>query len=219
MSIVTVSEKPSECKLCGSPKVGATTDFTLGNGRTFLCHACGAYMITQEKANHEGSNNLRKCQHCETVGEITLEGGEEWCGTCGLDPSEEMDTSDLSILWKQGSEIRRLMSEGKSGLDSGKSVGDFLRKFCGPHCNFADKCDQTTKNLVTCHKEYKLGESENEMSKKSRKRRREERERSQINPYAEKPKQARLQCAKSGWFERHIENGTYHTKQIGGKES
>jgi hypothetical protein len=196
--------------------VGATTDFTMGGGQTFICHECGGYMILDNK---HVSNNYRKCEHCETVGEITTDGGEEWCGSCGLDPSEEIDTYRLSVLWKEGSEIRRIMNEGKSGLGAGKSVGDFLRNFCGPHCNFADKCDQTVKNLVVCHKEYKLNESESEMSKKSRERRKEERARARPNTYKEKPKQTMVQCAKSGWFERHIVNGTYHTKQSGDKES
>lgn len=217
MPIVEITEKPSTCKLCMSTNVCASVDFTMGEGQTFLCHECGAYLLLPSKAT--SGNKFRKCRHCEVVGEIVAEGGEEWCGACGLDPSEEMYSSDLSVLWKQGSDIRRIMNEEKSGLDAGKSVGDFLRKFCGPHCNFAAQCDQTVKNLVVCHKEYKLGESESEMSKKSRKRRREERERALVSNYTEKPKQARLQCAKSGWFERHIVNGTYHTKQVGGKES
>jgi hypothetical protein len=200
-----------------STKVGAAADCTTSEEKAFICHDCGTYMILDSS---HGANSYRKCQHCETVGEITTEAEEERCGSCGLDPSEEMqETSDLSILWKSGSEIRRIMNDDKAGLDAGKSVGDFLRNFCGPHCNFADRCDQTVKNLVVCHKEYKLNESESEMSKKSRERRKEERERSQLNTYKEKPKQTRVLCAKFGWFERHIVNGTYHTKQSGDKES
>jgi len=219
MPIVEVSEKPSKCKLCNSTKVGATTDFSINDGQAFLCHACGAYMLLQERVHISARSAPRKCQHCETLGEITTEGGEEWCGACGLDPSEELDSSDISILWKPKSEIRGILSEEKPGLAPDKVVGSFLRKFCGPHCSFAEQCDQTVKNLVTCYTEYKRGESGSDMSKKSRKRRREERERSQLINYTQKPKQAWLQCAKSGWFERHIVDGTYHTKQAGGKES
>lgn len=219
MPIVEVPEKPSKCKLCNSTKVGASTDFTLNEGQTFLCHECGAYMLLQPKSHISSRSGFRKCRHCETAGEITAEGGEEWCGACGLDPGEELDSTDISILWKKDSEIRRILEEEKPGLQADRMMGSFVREFCGPHCNFADKCDQTVKNLVTCFREYKIGESESEMSKKSRKRRREEKARSQMSNYTEKPKQARFQCAKSGWLERHIVNGTYHTQQVGGKES
>lgn len=217
MPIVSVTEKPRTCKLCTSTNVCASTDWTTSEGSTFICHDCGAYMLLQAKS--VVSNNFRKCQHCEAVGEITAEGGEEWCRACGLDPSKELNSTDISILWKSGSGIRKILSEEKSGVGPDRVMGSFLRTLCGPHCNFAAQCDQTIKNLITCFRGYKLGESESEMSKKSRNRRREEKVRSQMSNYTEKPKQARLQCAKSGWLERHIVDGTYHTKQTGGKES
>lgn len=221
MAIVSVTERPIECKLCSSPKVGANLDFTVGEGgETFLCHECNTYMVLEIPVHITARVNNRKCQHCETIGEITTEGGEEWCVACGLDPSEELESTDISILWKPNSEIRRILNEGKSGLDPEKRMGKFLRTLCGPHCNFANQCDQTVKNLVTCFQEYRRGyEGEDEMSKKSRKRCREEKARQHLSTYKEKPKQARVQCAKSGWFERHIVDGTYHTKQAGDKES
>jgi len=218
MAIVAVSTKPSTCKLCNSPKVGASTDFTLNEGNTFICHECGTYMIVQETTPTTINASFQECQHCETLGEVRAEGGEEWCGACGLDPSEDLESSDLSILWKKGSEIRRIMTEERSGLAPDKAAGIFLRRFCGPHCNFATQCNQTIKNLATCIRESKVGVSNSEMSKKSRKRRKEEREQSQLSNYKEKPNQARLQCAKSGWLERYIVDGTDNPQQADGKE-
>jgi hypothetical protein len=174
MSLETRSV-PSGCKSCGSECVYPD----MMTGEMIICHDCGE--LSEIEDPRELTAHVMKCPHCESIDAICAYGGEEVCQICGCDPNEEdPDIATLAHLWKARTPemdedeklIREIMSisnsNGEPRFAASSGVGNFLRTLCGPHCSFANECEQTTKNLSRCYREEREPE-EDDMSKRHRK--------------------------------------------------
>jgi hypothetical protein len=82
-------------------------------------------------------------------------GGEEFCKHCSLDPNvQDYPAEEIAHLWKENhneKSIREVMLRGLGQFRPGSNIGIFLRENCGPHCEAADECSQTTKDFSACY--------------------------------------------------------------------
>ena len=190
------------CPTCQSSEVG-TSPFT--SDYFVVCHDCGEIFEADEagaaSTASEVAANLAICPHCETIDEVTVYGDQEICDSCGLDPNrDDYSPEEIAHLWKPRSEdndpkgnslISEVLLRGRG--KPGTRLGNFIRGFCGPHCNFAEQCPQTAGNLATCFNE------EADMGKRRKKKNRK----ASSNPPKESKKPTSwLYVAKGGWYSR-----------------
>lgn len=215
---------PKWCPECSSQNLGGMTNVVENGGNSMLCHDCGLwiriYPSTEEEADAELVASLTVCPHCTTVNEIRIEGGEEWCSGCGLDPSiQDYSSPALSHLWKKGSGIQGFMQRALPMVAQDHGMGQFLRTMCGPHCSFADACPQAIGNFIVCYREeYPTAKDCEDMSKKkSKKARKESRQerRAQMEAIKKAKQKALIMCADSGWFEKVMYGNTPYPQQVG----
>ena len=208
---------PKRFPACGSDNLGGQDRCFYEESNTLICNACGIIMVLQdshdeEESDFETSASLVSCPHCRTVDEIQIEGGEEWCAGCGLDPNQtEVPSEELAPLWKEGSGIREAMERGVPKSTASR-LYRFLTNLCGPHCSLAQSCPQATGNLAKCFDEEVL-ESEdqdllhvgrNEVGRSKKKRSRKERK----ERIRKEKGRAVLACSSSGWYNKRYYNET-----------
>lgn len=234
MSLQTRSG-PSGCRECGSECIQESTDY----GESFMiCHDCGILFPQEEVSRtREISAHVMKCPHCESIDAITVWGGEEHCNICGLDPNDlDLTARELAHLWKKRTPemdedqnlIRELMlipnANGEPRFAANSKIGTFLRTMCGPHCVYAEKCPQTTKNLARCWREERATE-EDDMSKRGKKKNKAEkaRRKEENRLWNQLHSRAWLLAPPTGWFVsmRNYESETIHQEQsnTGGDQS
>ncbi len=215
---------PKECPECGSEKLGGMINVVENSGNSMLCHDCGLwiriYSDAEEEADVELVASLTVCPHCMTANEIQIEGGEEWCSGCGLDPStQEYSSSVLSHLWKKGSGIQGFMQRDVPMVAPTHGMGQFLRTMCGPHCSFSDVCPQMIGNFIVCYREeYPTAKDCEGMSKKKSKKARKECRNArlaQMEAIKKAKQRALIMCADSGWFEKVLYANSPYPEQIG----
>lgn len=223
--IMVVNSVPHRCPGCKSDNL----DQRLFNdgGNVINCNNCGGIISIQE---FRTSSDSAPCPHCGTVGDLQVSDGEEWCGYCGLDPSvTEYPSPDLAHLWKDGSEIQRLLNSDAQALQPHLNMGKFVREECGPRCVLATECPQSRQNFILCLQEWREerhGYGEAEMSKRRRKHQRSaannvcklsKKERKQAARAArEANKRAYFQCAAGGWFQQRF---VVSTEDVSGEHS
>ena len=210
----TIHSIPEKCPNCGAENLGGHEMLAQEQSNTLFCRPCGAVMVLQEPYDDEEepevtlevSASFVACPHCHTIDEVRIEGGEEWCTECGLDPSrQDYPPEDLAHLWKPESGIRESMERGRPKV-SMTQMYKFLTTFCGPHCSFESVCPQSIGNFVVCYRETGLGTEEPDLpqiegtelgkkKRKSRKARREEQER-----ISKEKERAVLVYASDGWY-------------------
>ena len=225
---------PSECSRCGSDNISGSLSIIEGHGNTVTCNACGTWMVLPDEEDDEVQHELDfgpvditasfgKCPHCCSVGAIMEYGGEEVCQNCGLDPSMvDYDSRQIAHLWKEGSTIRKFLSKGRAMPQH--NLGVFFRNFCGPHCSYAEDCDQGTGQFRQCYAESKsdilaitspqLLQIEDSMGKKSRQKNRKRKQKE-----AEQRKKSAFVCATGGWFEKYMRRSSDETTRTEGSES
>ncbi len=226
MRIMRTHSAPKECLECGSEKLGKLSNIPVveNGGACMLCHDCGLWIEigsnVKEPADLELVASLSICPHCMTVGKSKVDGGDEWCSECGLDPNiQEYSAPALAHLWKEGSGIKDFMQREVPLMDPARKMGKFLRTMCGPHCSFATACPQTVGNFVICYREENPSVKDCEdmskkRSKKSRRERRRERLAAMENIKKAKQK-AFVACAGAGWFEKVMYVKSPHPQQAG----
>jgi len=208
---------PDNCPGCGSTKLEEGKSAGMETNSR-ICHGCGVFMITPDPCTNKENQltealvnaNLVSCPHCKSVGQIEEAGGEEWCSNCSLDPNvKSYPASQISHLWKSGSDFRKCLDRDIKTLQPGRRMGDFAREFCGPHCEYAKVCPQTVKNFVKCFRE------ENEASMNRGIADKKEGKEKPANPFGKgKPRQSVLICAKSGWLEERMYDRLTYNKQF-----
>lgn len=225
-----VSYVPDECPQCASQNIGWISPNSKAD--TILCYNCGALIEVDDEVTILTAS-VTACPHCAQVGQLTVEGGEEFCMHCGLDPSEvEVASPKLAPLFKEGSAIRKCLEEDSFALKPTKAWGRFLRASCGPHCIYEDSCPQAVSNLAACIKEEREdGESiEEAMSKRHRRQARAQqaaaegvvklskKERRLLRKQEELlKKRATLICAPEGWFSQRM--GRINRETIDAKDN
>ncbi len=215
---------PDRCPDCGSENLSGKEQMSLLEGsNTLYCEGCGIYMILQEEEEepeesheHELAASFQACPHCCTVNEFIIAEGAEWCNGCGLDPNLTLlPPKDLAHLWKEGSGIRRMMTNGRPPYRTGWMY-KFLTSSCGPHCLYESQCPQSVKNFTLCYKEEREDEGganllqiEGTEMGRGRKRRkgRKERKKERERTYKDKER-ATLACSSSGWYNEKYRNET-----------
>ncbi len=219
----TIHSIPEKCPNCGSENLGGQEQLVREQSNTIFCRPCGAVMVLKEPYDDEEEPEITvevaasfvACPHCHTIGEVRIEGGDEWCSGCGLDPSrQDYPPEDLAHLWTPGSGIRKSMEGGLPRVNM-PQMYKFLTSFCGPHCAFESSCPQSVGNFVVCYRETDLGTEEPDLpqiegtelgkgkKKKNRKARKEEQER-----IRKEKERAVFACASSGWYHTRYYNET-----------
>jgi hypothetical protein len=213
---------PDRCVRCQSDNLSGKP--LIDDGNTLItCNACGTWMAIPEQEGEETdeielgyaevSASFQTCPHCKNVDAITVYGGEEVCQNCGLDPNkEDYPSEEIAHLWKEGSSIRGFLERGRCRPTS--NIGTFFRKFCGPHCTYAEDCPQDTKQFQTCYSESRNDvlritsphllqiEDEFDMGKRRQKNRRRKQRAAQKE--AEQRKTSVFVCRTGGWLERYL---------------
>lgn len=195
---------------------------------TVVCYACGAIMVIQGEDDldeveqqSELTASFSTCPHCKTVDEVQVEGGQEWCSACGLDPNiDDYPAEQLASLWRDDSGIQNMMQRGVPKPNS--RMYKFLTNYCGPHCAYAGQCPQTTRNFATCLREEVLDDPNEQLlqdigddvgSKSGRRQRRRERKAEEARIRKEKER-AVLVYAGSGWYDRKYRNEAKDTQGL-----
>lgn len=201
---------PNECIDCGAPREKISDLSIKDRGNTVFCYICGVIMVIQDQEEDAGdleiTASFTSCPHCNTLDEIQVANGEEWCNGCGLDPNKlDYSTQELSTLWKKGSGIRAFMGRGVPKTTS--RLYRFLINFCGPHCVYAEDCPQSTKNFTICMKEEIENDSgillvETKMGSKKKQKKARKIERQRIE---KEKKRAVVQFSPSGWYAKVVE--------------
>ena len=224
---------PEECPDCGSDNMSGRMVLVREEGNTVVCNHCGIIMVLRDEwpeeeldedrtrgrcEEDEATASFAICPHCSSVDAIYANGGEEWCGACGLDPSkEDYPPEAIAHLWNPGSTLQIALQRGRP--KAGRLMYEFLTTLCGPHCSFAASCPQTAGNLNVCRKEERdealslrqlplTGEVVVTNKKKGKRERRKEKRRriKAEKALAAKSQLAVLECAASGWYERTIKH-------------
>jgi hypothetical protein len=223
VGVVETLSVPRECLECGSEKLSGGFWLADEAKDVVMCWDCGvAFHVDLVLEEEEGEPVVEivtpfgLCPHCLGVDELVTNSGEEWCGRCGLDPNIlDYPTTELSRLWKKDSGIQQLMGRDVSMCEPDRSMGQFLRTKCGPHCIYGEECSQETLNLIKCYrKEFPTTPLGGSMSKKSRKKRRQE-SRARKGTIKRTEERALVQCAGSGWFKKVLHANSPNPQQTG----
>jgi len=216
-----IHSRPDRCPNCGSSKIGEVVAVEMGED-SLICHDCGIFMVFSDENREDSLENpevvaeILSCPHCRSSVNIEEAGGEEWCSNCGLDPNTtDYPSSELSYLWKSGSDIQNLMDKDIKITQVNRRVGDFLRSSCGPHCDYAKDCPQSIKNLMKCLDEEKEVSADYDMGKGKKKKKLNWRKPT-IGPVKESnPPKSLFLCASAGWFEERMYDKTKNSEPSG----
>ena len=214
MPMMTPSKKASRCPSCRSEKVSLGTNLAFYSSPTSLvCHECGHLEAPEAEEGGFGTigRSLRICPHCGGIVEFVELGDDQtpWCEECGLSPRRTVyPSTDLGHLWKEDSEIQIQMELNAPLLLPNTEAGEYLRRYCGPHCTLAKECDQRLGSLLDCIRTDKEAQGNLFYRRTSDGRLSPHRG---IAPPPSKPK-ATMICANHGWFAEKV-YGTINKEQ------
>jgi hypothetical protein len=203
---------PTKCSRCESKNLWGADEVSFGYDDSIRCNACGHIMVvvdwvdpTELEGEDFGIPPVDDCPHCHSVDTIMVFGDQEVCQSCHLDPTVlDYASPEIAHLWKEGSSMRRWLTNGRAR--AGAPLGTFFRNFCGPHCAYAEDCDQDAAQMKICFKELKpevlaiisphLPQPEDDMSKRSKRRKKKEKSKENMRSL--------FICAPKGWFKKYM---------------